>query len=503
MSQKKTGVLLSYVIMGVNTVAGLLFTPFMLRCIGDSQYGIYSVSTSLISFITLLDLGLGQTLVRYISKARALDQHDEEAKLNGLFLTLYSVIAVFAALAGAVLIFVYPLISEKAMTAEELELFGIVFPILMINTVLSFPLCVFTATITAYEKFIFLKAVNLTTIVLRYLTLILLLINGKKIVAVTITIAATSIAMQVICALYCVGKLKIRFRFGGWDRKLMKEIFWFSFFIFLNLIIDFLYSNTDKLILGSLCGTEAVTVYSFGVYFQAYFQELSVSMSGVFMPKVVGMVEKENYRKDISDLFNRVGRLQMLLLALALGGYIAVGSDFIRLWIGAGYSDAYYIGMIIMIPAIVPLTQNIGISVVRALNIHKYRSYMYLAIALINIGISIPLAMLYGGIGSAIGTCIACCLGQIIFMNWFYKEKVGIDIKQYWRSLGGFILISAPTVCLTFAAKMFFAIDGWLSFFAYAAVYTVLYGVLYWLFIANSYEKELFTGLFGKALRKK
>ena len=503
MDQKKTGVLLSYIIMGVNILAGLFFSPFMLQRIGDSQYGLYSVSVSLISFIALLDFGLGQTLVRYISKARVLNRSDEEAKLNGLFLALYSGIAVLATLIGVVLLFVYPLISKNAMTSEELSLFRTVFPILMINTIISFPLCVFTATITAYERFVFLKSINLIMIVVKYLTLILLLIKGKKLIAVTVTIVAVSVGMQLIYAIYCIRKQKVRFQFGGWDRKLMKEISWFSFFIFLNLVIDFLYSNTDKLILGSICGTVAVTIYSFGIYFQTYFQELSVSMSSVFMPKIVGMVEKGAYRQEVSSLFNRVGRLQMLLLVLALGGYSSLGSDFIRLWIGDQYSDAYYIGLIIMLPAIVPLTQNIGISVVRALNIHKYRSYMYLAIAVINVVISIPLALLYGGIGAAIGTGIACCIGQILFMNWFYKIKVGIDLKQYWRSLLSFVLISAPIVGLVFATKMVISIDSWLLFAAFVVGYTVLYGIMYWRFIADGYEKGLITGLFKKAFRKK
>ena len=234
MSQKKTGILLSYIIVGVNILAGLLFSPFMLKCIGDSQYGLYSVSVSLISLISLLDLGLGQTLVRYISKARVLNKPDEEAKLNGLFLTLYSAIAVLSALMGVALLFVYPLISKKAMTVEEIRLFRIIFPILLSNTVVSFPLCVFSATITAHEDFIFLKSVNLIMIVLKYLALIFLLIKGNKLVAVTVAIVIVSIGMQLIYVVYCVEKLRIKFSFCGWDRKILREIFWFSFFIFLN-----------------------------------------------------------------------------------------------------------------------------------------------------------------------------------------------------------------------------------------------------------------------------
>ena len=139
MNQKKTGILFSYLIMVFNIAAGLLYTPFMLQKIGDSQYGIYSLSVSLSSFISLLDLGLGQTLVRYISKARALDNKEEEARLNGFFLMLYSIIAVVAIIMGALILWIYPVISNKSMNGDEILLFRVVFFILLINTVFSSP----------------------------------------------------------------------------------------------------------------------------------------------------------------------------------------------------------------------------------------------------------------------------------------------------------------------------------------------------------------------------
>ena len=88
MSQRKIGVIISYLILAFNLVIGLVFTPFMISKLGDGQYGIYSLAKSLISFVTLLDLGFGQTLVRYISKARATGNQNEEHKLNGLFLKI-------------------------------------------------------------------------------------------------------------------------------------------------------------------------------------------------------------------------------------------------------------------------------------------------------------------------------------------------------------------------------------------------------------------------------
>lgn len=502
MNQKKAGILITYITMAVNIVVGLVYSPFMLRMVGDSQYGVYSLSSSLISFIALLDLGLGQTLVRYISKARALGDSEQEAQLNGLFLKLYSAIAAVAVVIGIAITVVYPHVCKKSMTAEEIQLFRTVFAILLVNAVFSFPMCVFSSTINAYERFFYLKLVNLITVVLKYSIMVLLLKAGYKTVAITIVVALSSILMQCAYAVYCRKKIKISFSFGNMQKDLAREIFWFSFYIFLNLVIDFINSNMDKLILGAIVGTAAVTVYSFGIYFQNYFQELSLAMSGVFMPSIVNIYETEHDMKKISDIFLRVGRLQMAILVLALAGFAAVGKEFIYLWIGERYSEAYYIGLIIMLPGLVPLTQNIGISVLRAMNLHKYRSYMYLAIAAANVAISIPLAKLYGGIGAAVGTALANLAGQITYMNIFYARRVHIDIKQYWKNLLGFVLMAAPIALLTVIFKRFLPIETWLAFAAYVAAFTAIYCVAYYFFIANDYEKDLLRGLKNKLLRR-
>jgi O-antigen/teichoic acid export membrane protein len=498
MNQKKIGIILTYCIMVFNIIIGLFYTPFMLSKLGDGEYGIYSMSSSLISFITLLDLGLGQTLVRYISKARAFNNKDEEARLNGLFLTMYSVIAIISIFIGIFIVTLYPSLCSKTMTSQEIYLFRIVFSILLVNAVVSFPLCVFSSTINAYERFFFLKAINFLALLCKYMGLILLLLLGYKVVAITIVTVLSSIIMQIAYVIYCTKKIKINFSFGGYDKKFIREIFWFSFFIFLNLIIDFLYNNTDKLILGAICGTSSVTVYTIGIYFQSYFQELSTALSGVFLPQIIGLYEKDHKIKEISDIFLKIGRLQFSILSLALGGFVLLGKEFINLWVGNAYTQAYYIGLLIMLSSIIPLTQNIGITILRAMNLHKYRSYMYLVIAIVNVGISIPLAMRLSGLGAAIGTAIATLAGQILFMNWFYYRKVHLDINQYWRNCLSFVLPVSIMVCVGFFFKRISPVTSWIKFTFFTLLFCGIYFVLYWMFIFNEYEKAIIKSIVTK-----
>ena len=501
MDQKKLGIVLTYLTMAINIVVGIFYSPFLLEKVGDSQYGVYSLSTSLISFIAILDLGFGDTLVRYISKARSNNDKKQEYQLNGFFLKTYTIIAGIALILGVCVLNIYPLVSKKSLTVEEVELFKKVFAILLINLVFSFPMSIFSSTINTYERFAFLKATQLIVNVLKYICMTLALFLGYKVLTITIITTIAAMSVSITYLVYCRKKLDIKFSFKKLDPEFSKEIFEFSFFIFLNLVIDFVYNNSDNLVLGTVAGTTAVTVYTFGVYFKEYFRELSTAISGVFFPSIVSTYEKSKDINALSDVFNRVGRLQMALLSLALGGFALFGSDFINLWIGKQYSQAYYIGLIVMVPSIIPLTQNIGISILRAMNLHKYRSYMYLAIAVIHIIISIPLAKAYGGIGVAISTLIANLLGQILFMSWFYSKRIGLNIKLYYKNLLKFVLLTGTLVLVGFIIKLFININSWLIFIICAIIFSIVYGVCYWMFIADRFEKNLLLDTIKKFKR--
>lgn len=490
MNQRKLGVAISYITLAFNIVVGMVYTPFMISKLGDGLYGIYSLANSLISFVALLDLGFGQTLVRYISQARVTGNREEEHKLNGFFLRLYLFISLIALIIGIGVVYIYPVVAANTFSLDEAYLFRTVFSILLVNVVISFPMSVFSATLNAYEQFFSLKLTNFIMAVVKYVSMFLLLFFGYKLIAITVVSFICSLAVQCFYLIYSVKKIGIKFDFSKIQTDLTAEIVHFSFFIFLNLMIDFLYSNTDKLILGAVSGTIAVSVYSIGIYFTTYFSELSSAMSGVFMPRIMALY-KDNNKKEISNLFNRVGRLQMALLFLVLGGYICLGKEFIRLWVGLSYRDSYTIGLLIMLPSIVPLTQNVGITIIRAMNIHKYRSYMYIAIAILNVLISIPLALRYGGIGSAIGTCIATVLGQIVFMNVFYAKKAYINIKEYWKNFFCFFLLSAGVTVLMNFIKKYILVSTWGTFALMTALFSTVYAFLYWYVIANDYEKDI------------
>ena len=105
MNQRKAGALLSYVYLALTFGVGLFYTPFALYCLGSDEYGVFSLAVGIISFMTILDMGFNQTMIRYVARYQALGDKEGEQRLNGMFLILYSLIALVALVIGVVLSF--------------------------------------------------------------------------------------------------------------------------------------------------------------------------------------------------------------------------------------------------------------------------------------------------------------------------------------------------------------------------------------------------------------
>ena len=265
----------------------------------------------------------------------------------------------------------------------------------------------------------------------------------------------------------------------------------FTFFIFVNMIVDQINWNVDKLLIGRIIGTGAVAVYGIGNQINTLYLQLSVAVSNVFVPKVNRIVVESDNNEELTKLFSRVGRIQFLILSTVLYVFSFIGRDFIRLWAGEGYEEAYMVALLLIIPVTVPLIQNLGIEIQRAKNKHKTRSVVYFFIALLNVVISIPLLLRGGIVGAATGTAISLLIGNGFFMNWYYQKRIGLDILYFWREI--FKLMPAITVAMLIGMiiNKFIKITGLTSLVLCAVLYAAIFTIILWHIGLNKDERKL------------
>lgn len=501
-SQLKIGALLSYVVLTLQNLVALLYTPFMLRMMGKSEYGLYSIAASIVAYLTVLDLGFGNAVVRYTAKYRAEGKVEEQYKMFGMFFLLYCGIGLIVLLAGGVLYLNAENIFDASMTSNELARTKIILALMVFNLAVTFPFSLFGSIITAYEQFVFQKVIAILRIILNTATMIVLLNLGYKAIAMVVVTTLFNVITLGMNFWYCKHYLKIKIRFAKFQWSFLKEVSIYSFWIFLNAIMDRIYWSTGQFVLGACAGTAVVAVFAVAIQLEHMYMSFSTAISGVFLPKVTAMAVRDSDGKAISDLFIKTGRIQYAIMILVLTGFFLFGRQFIYLWAGEGYDDAYIIAMLFFVPLTVPLIQNMGITILQARNQMKFRSLLYLFISLVSLAAQIPLAKYYGGIGCACAISCALVLGQIVVMNIYYQVCQKINIVGFWFEIIKMSFVPAILTVLTYYVLQNIAFDSVVKLVAGIALYLVVYLPVFFMLSMNAYERDLILKPIKKVLKR-
>ena len=490
-NQLKTGALLSYATIVLNTLVGLLYTPFMLRMMGQSEYGLYSLAASIISYLTILDLGFANALVRYTSKYRTENKEHELSPMFGMFFILYLVIGIIAAVIGLIFFFNVEKLFDATMSTEELNKVKVMMLMLTFNLAFTFPMSVWGAIITAYERFVFQKIVNIVRIICNTIVMIFLLFWGYKAIALVVVLTLFNVVTLLLNYYYCKRKLNVNIEFRKFNFCFLKEIASYSFWIFLNAIVDRIYWGTGQFVLGIYAGAKSIAIYALAIQLQGMYDSFSNAISSVFFPRITKLVVEKNINA-ISDLFIRIGRIQFYVMSLILSGFFVFGKQFILWWAGDSYETTYYICLLIFTPLIVPLIQNLGIYIMQAYKKVRFRAILYIVVAVLSLLLSILLARKYEGIGCAIATCVGLSFGHILIMNFYYYYKIKINIPKFWKQISHIAIVP---ICLAVAfcyLRIIIDFSNILNYVLMLVCYVFLYCVSIYLFALNDYEKQLF-----------
>lgn len=500
MNQRKAGAILSYLSMFFGFGINIIYTPYMLRKLGVSEYGLYTLVASTINYLSLLSFGLGASYIRIYSRYKSNKEEKKISELNGMYLSVFIGIAVLSLIIGGFLANKINLLFGSKLTVHELETAKILMFILTLNITLTFPKSIFNIYIQANERFIFSKLLQMFNVFLTPILTVVALFMGYKSKGLVMVTLIMQIVTFIGSIIYCKKKLKMTIKFNNFDFKLMKEIFVFSSFIFLEMVIVEINWNVDKIILGRYWGSSKVAIYGVASLLNSYYVLISTNISNVFVTKINEIVVKNESEKELSNIFTKIGRIQFLIMMLILSGIYIFGKSFIKMWAGSEYLNAYYILLILITPLSIPLIQNIGVLIQKAKNKHRFRSYVFFVIAIINVLVSIPLSKEYGGIGAAIGTSISLITGPCLIMNWYYYKHLKIDIKYFWKEI--FRILPSLIIPIITGSYIYITFDLTKinNFFKFGVIYTLVYMISIWFLGMNNYERQLIKKILKKLI---
>lgn len=492
--ERKAGAVLSYAFIGVQFLVAMAYTPTMLRLLGQTEYGLYSLTASVVSYLNLLTFGFGGAYMRFYARYRVAEDGDGLRRLNGTFLLLFAAVGLAAGVGGVVLSLNVEAVLGSQFSSGELATAQILFAVLTVNLVITFPTSVFTSYIIAHERFIFQKSLQLIRQIVSPLVILPLLLIGYKSIGMAVATTVLSLFFTAWTVVFAVRRLRMRFTFRGLRFSIFREIWVFSSFLFVNIIVDQVNWNVDKILVGRFHGAIPVSVYGVAALFNTYYLTFSTAISSVFVPRINTMVAAGMSDRLLSELFTRVGRVQFLILGLVISGVVFFGKPFIVLWAGPEYENAYYIALLLMVPVTIPLLQNLGLEIQKAKNMHHFRTWAYLALAVVNVIVTIPLAQRYGGIGAAAATAFVFVVGNGFIMNWYYQTRMGLDIRGFWRQILRLSLGMIPALVLGVVVSVAVDLSRIGLLVLVGTIYAIVYWIGMWLVGMNDYERQLIGG---------
>lgn len=496
-NQVKMGAILSYLQLGLFVLVSLVYTPLLINILGENEYGLYQTVSSTIAMLSILNLGFSSAYVRFYAKYKAEDKNEAIEKLNGLFLIVFLVIGIIAFLCGMFLTLKLNAIFNEGLTQAEYSTARVLMILLTVNLATSFPMSVFSIIIVSHERFVFLKLVDVLATVVGPLFTLALLRIGFRTVAMCVVSISVSFIVSSIYMFYTLVVMKERFSFRNPEKDVFKSLFSYTFFIALNLIVDQINWNIDKIVIGRFKGTAEVTIYSLGYTIYSMYMKVSLAVSGVFTPRIHRIINetkenRERQKAELTSLFSKVGRIQFMILGLVATGFVFFGRYFVtEVWMKKGYDNSYYVALILILSASVPLIQNIGIEIQRAQNKHQFRAIAYTIMAAINLVMSVYLCQKYGAVGSTVGTAISLVVANGFLINVYYHLRCNVDMLMFWKEIARAAIGLFFPVGVGIALLSFIHLESTLQFCLYVGLYTCVYCVSMWFFSMNSYEKGL------------
>ena len=463
---------------------------------------------NIILVLSLLNLGIGASYIRFYARYKERKDEAHIAGLNGLFLVIYTLIGIVALLCGFYISGNLEFVFGEGLNKNEYKMAKILAQIVTVNMAIGFPAFTFNAAIRAEEKFIQVKIVNFFQSVMSPMVSLPLLFMGCGSIGMVTVTTIVNLLAYGSNVYYCLTKLKVKFSLKNIEKGLLREILVFSFFIEINALIDQVNKSLDKILLARFVSTISVSIYTVGFSLYTYYSSFSSAVSSMFIPRVNHIVNKyqENIMqmgKELTALFIKLGRIQFIIQMLMCTGIIFFGQEFIALWAGDGYENAYWIAVLLSVAFTVPLCQSIGLEIQRALNMHNIRTIVYLIMTLGNVTLTIILCQIYGEIGAAIGTAIAVVAIDVVFMNWFYQRKMYIDIKAFWKNMRQLSIGLILPIIVGILIKILIPLNTIYALVFGIVIYSIIYVFSLWKWGMNESEKKLLAGKLQDKWNKK
>ena len=509
----KLGVVLSYFLIALNVISGFLLVPFIIRGIGQSNYGLYTAASALITMF-IVDLGLGTAITKFVSKYRVVSNQEEINKVTFVVFTCFIALSLVLLLIFAIL---FPLLGTiySSFTDKELDSFRIIFIIVASYSVITFPFSIVNGMLVSYDKIFLAKIADIVSKLIFIVLTILVLALDLGVYFLTACFAIHGFVGVALKLIFVKTKTPIHF-FTKVEspefKRIFKEVISFSIWAAINSFGRVILVSIAPSILGfassNAKGTGEIAILSIAIQIESYVSLFATTFGSIFYPSISRILfnKSSDYMESISDFQKfhiKIARIQVLLLFIILAGLAVFGQEFVYLWVGEGYEKSYYCILAICLPALLFYPLQTAENAIAAIEKIKYCGISTIISVVIGIVSSIGLAFAWGAIGVSIGICIGFLVRTILF-NIVFNQRLNIrPIKFYLESYFSFLIPTIIAVAIGIALNRLLPGPSWIYFIVKAGTVSICYSVFVCAFGLNRSERDkadmMFLSVYKKA----
>jgi O-antigen/teichoic acid export membrane protein len=445
---------------GVQTVVAFFLTPFILRSLGETRYGVWVLVMGLTGYYGLLDLGLSAGITQYLTRYRAaqnVEKLNQTASTGFLALTCCGVVVFIGSLAVALNASFLFQISQESATEVALVIL-----ITGISVAMQFIFFIYSAVFTAVQRFDLSNAIGIATRLVSAAATVLCLNLGYGLIGLSLVLAGTNLmdyllrwrvstrllpSMKISLKLATPRNLSEVLKFGLWNTAITGSV---------RLI-----SYTDAIVIAAFMPVSAVAPFAIAANLRSYFEDIFVRAGFVFFP-VATELDAKGDQDGLRTLY-LVSSKFMLLGSILCGSMgILWARDFFRLWLGAayaepvGYPSVASIFYLLILGSMVSVAQRIGYQVLLGTREVGLLAALFAAEGVANLVMSIVLVRSYGLIGIAIGTLVPAVLFEGIVQPYFVCRSLQISLNRYCQEV-----LLRPAIVLLALAPIYLTSPLW------------------------------------------
>jgi O-antigen/teichoic acid export membrane protein len=432
--QLVTGVAMNWLAVLVGILSSFFLSPFVVRSLGATGYGVWVLATSTVIYLGLLDLGLRGAVTHFIARHHAQGDHELASRsFSTVFQirALISVVVIAVAILLAVYITCFLLIPADYPAAARWTVVTV-----GLSTAATLTCGMYGAILAGLNRFDLLSSVTIVQTIVNAAGTVWLLRSGYGVTALSVWQASSLIAGGLAQVWYGQRLYpQLRLRFERPDMALLRQVWSFSFYALLINVSGYVIYLSGNLITGAFISTAAVTTYTIAVRLVEYHKQVAGALTQVFMPLTSGL-NAINDAANIRRVLVHGTRVSLLVSWPIQAVLFLRGGTFISLWMGAEYgATSGYLLQILILSNLLAAGNGVSGSIAFGVGKHKPFALWQCAEAVVNVLLTLWLVKgrALGVAGVAWGVTLPGLMTQGLLWPIYITRLVQYPVSRYLR----------------------------------------------------------------------